>query len=168
MKVTSKPWTALVQISSRKMQRSTGGRLASLVFEDRALLDALNAIVHPAVFRLEEKLIEQFAFEDPNGIAMVEAAILIETGRFKAFDRLIVVACDETTQIARGMKRDGILREEAMARIARQLPLKDKEAYAHYVINTSGAREETVQQVERIYRELRTLADTAVSGESRE
>ncbi len=133
-------------------------KLGVLVFNDRHLLDRLTAIVHPAVFQLEEQLTKQFGAEDPHGIAVVEAAILIETGRFKVFDRLIVTACDEATQIARAIERDGGSREEVLARISKQMPLEEKKTYADYVVDTSGAKDETIRQVNRIYSDLRILA----------
>jgi dephospho-CoA kinase len=133
-------------------------KLASVVFMERDSLDALTAIVHPAVFRLEQTLMERFAADDPQGIVVVEAAILIETGRFREYDRIIVAACDEATQIARGMKRDGISEEEVRARMANQLPLETKKLYADYVVDTSGIKENTAHQVERILDDLQRVA----------
>src|ERR1700760_1536699 len=82
-------------------------RLGSIVFDNPDLLKGLNEIVHPAVFELEEQMLNRYAAEDPGGIAMIEAAILIETGRFKVFDRMILTDCSEELQIERGIKRDG-------------------------------------------------------------
>ena len=136
-------------------------KLASIVFNSPELLAKLNAIVHPAVFRLEEKMLAAFAQQDPHGIAILEAAILIETGRYAQCDKLIVTACDRETQIARGMKRDGIAREEVVARLSRQLSLEEKKRYADFVIDTSGTKEETVRQVEKAFNELKPLAEAA-------
>ena len=133
-------------------------KLAGIVFQSSELLAQLTAIVHPAVFHLEEKLIESFEKQDPSGIAVIEAAILVETGRYAFFDRLIVTAADEETQITRGMKRDGITREEVLARLSRQLPQEEKKAHAHYVIDTSGTKENTIRQVREVYEDLRQLA----------
>jgi dephospho-CoA kinase len=135
-------------------------KLGSLVFKSSERLARLTAIVHPAVFRLEERLLAEYEFADPKGIAVVEAAILIETGRFKVFDRLVVVICDLETQIARALKRDPVTREEVMARLEKQLPAQEKLKYADYVIDTSGGKEDTVLHVEAIYRELRELAQS--------
>lgn len=133
-------------------------KLAAKVFENPELLEKLNGIVHPAVIRREEQLLETFAAEDPHGIAVIEAAILIEAGRHQVFDRLILTACDEETQISRGMKRDHIRREEVLARLARQLPLQEKKRHAHYVVDTSGPKTETIRQVQTIFEELKQLA----------
>lgn len=133
-------------------------KLAAIVFEDPELLEKLSGFVHPAVFRLEEQMLSQFAAEDPEGIGIVEAAILIETGRYRDFDRIVLAACDAETQIARGMHRDHVTREEALARLAKQMPLEEKKKHAQYVVDTSGAKEETIQQVAGIFIELRRLA----------
>ncbi|MDQ2774972.1 MAG: dephospho-CoA kinase [Acidobacteriota bacterium] len=133
-------------------------KLAGIVFQSPELLEKLTGIVHPAVFRLEEQTLHNFAKTDPLGIAVIEAAILVETGRYKLLDRLIVTACDEQTQIARGMKRDRATREEVLARLRKQLPLEEKKLHAHYVIDTSGEKEETVRQVKAVYADLRQIA----------
>lgn len=129
-------------------------KLASVVFFDPEKLAALTAIVHPAVYHLEEQALRHFAQEDPDGIIVLEAAILIETGRYRLYDRVILTTCDPETQIARAMSRDGVTREQAQARIARQLPLDQKRELASYVIDTSGTKENTVRQVVDVHREL--------------
>jgi dephospho-CoA kinase len=137
-------------------------KLAGIVFANPELLKKLNGFVHPAVIRREEELIQDYAKANPNGITVIEAAILIETGRHAAFDRLILTVCDEETQIARGMKRDHLTREQVSARIGAQLPADEKKRYADYVVDTSGAKQETVRQVEKIARELREAAKSHI------
>lgn len=134
-------------------------KLAAVVFASPELLERLNSFVHPAVFRLEEELLRQFFAEDPGGIAMLEAAILIETGRYAALDRLILTVCSTETQIARAVKRDGMTREQVLARISRQMPLAEKKAYADYIIDTDGAKEATLHQVAAVYGDLKQLAE---------
>jgi len=134
-------------------------KLAALVFQSPELLEKLNSFVHPAVIAAEEELLKQFEGQDARGIAVIEAAILIETGRDRAFDRLILTACDEETQIARGMKRDHASREQVLARLARQLPLEEKKRHAHYVVDTDGEKQSTILQVEAIFRDLKRLAE---------
>jgi dephospho-CoA kinase len=134
-------------------------RLGEIVFASPELLDKLSALVHPAVIKLEERLLEEFQRQDPHGVAVVEAAILIETGRYAVFDRVILTSCDEETQIARGMKRDHATREQVLARLGKQLPLDEKQRHAHYVVDTSGPKEETARQVQRVYRELKQIAE---------
>lgn len=134
-------------------------KLGSIVFGAPDLLKTLNGIIHPAVFRLEERELADWEAQNPFGIAVVEAAILIETGRYTMFDRLIVTACQQETQIARGMKRDGLSREEVLMRIGRQLPVEEKRQHAHYVIDTDGTEEQTAQQVKQVFTELKRLAE---------
>jgi dephospho-CoA kinase len=138
-------------------------KLGAIVFGSPELLAQLSGFVHPAVFRMEEKLLAAFAASDPCGIAVIEAAILIETGRYKGFDRLILTACDVEVQIARAMKRDGLTREQVLARLENQMPVEEKRKYAHYVVDTGGTKEETMRQVEHVYRELKELAETKES-----
>jgi dephospho-CoA kinase len=137
-------------------------KLASIVYSSPELLKRLNSFIHPAVFRLEAEMLERFAAEDPRGIAMIEAAILIETGRYAVFDRVVLTACSLETQIERGMRRDGLRREEVLARLSQQMPLEEKKAYAHYVINTDGPKEATVRQILPVYEELKQLAESKV------
>jgi dephospho-CoA kinase len=132
-------------------------RLAAEVFGKPERLEKLNSLVHPHVFRRERELIDQYARIDPRGIVVVEAAILIETGSYKNYDRLILVECEEEQQIERALKRDNADRQEVMARLSRQLPLAEKRKFAHYVINTSGSKEETLHRVHEIYEELRRI-----------
>ena len=132
-------------------------RLAALVFRDPERLEKLNSFVHPAVFRREYVMEEDIARRDPCAIAVVEAAILIETGSYKRFAKLIVAACSGEQQIERAMHRSAITREEVLARLSRQLPLEEKIKLADYVIDTSGTKEHTLAQVRGVYESLRRL-----------
>jgi dephospho-CoA kinase len=132
--------------------------LGSLVFDDPEKLALLNSIVHPAVIEEEERWMRQTEASDPHGIAIVEAAILIETGSYKRFDKIVLAVCSDEQQIARAMKRDGLSREEALARLSRQMPLAEKRKFADFVVDTSGEKEQTLVQVRRLYDELRRLA----------
>lgn len=132
-------------------------KLAALVFGNADRLSVLNGLVHPAVIRREEQMLHDAARNDPHGIAIVEAAILIETGSFRRFDRLILVVCTEEQQIARAMARDGGTREEVEARLRRQMPLEEKRKYADFVVDTSGTKENTIQQVREVYAALRSI-----------
>ncbi len=132
-------------------------RLAAEVFGKPERLEALNRLVHPHVFGRERKLIDDYAKTDPHGIVVVEAAILIETGNYRNFDRLILVECDERQQIERSMKRDHTDREEVLSRLRRQMPLAEKRKFAHYVIDTSGSKEDTLRRVREVYDALRRI-----------
>ncbi len=134
-------------------------KLAAIVFNSPEQLASLNAIVHPAVFDLEEQMFADFERSDPAGIVVVEAAILIETGRYSHFDKLIVTTCKQETQIVRGMHRDGTTREAVLARLSKQLSLEEKNRFANFVIDTSGSKEETVRQVQNVFSALKQLAE---------
>jgi dephospho-CoA kinase len=132
-------------------------RLAGIVFHDETKLKLLNSLVHPAVISLEEAWMRQVENAHPHALAVVEAAILIETGSFRRFDKLILAVCEEEQQIERAMARDGATREEVLARIRRQMPLRDKKRFADYLIDTSRTMDDTIQQVERLYKSLRSV-----------
>lgn len=132
--------------------------LSAIVFRDKDRLKRLNAIVHPRVFAGFEKYFDEVAARDPNAVAMVEAAIMIESGSYKRYQRLVLAACPRELQVERFMRRDGASRQEAESRIARQMPLEKKRRFADFVIDTGGTRTETLRQVRRVYRRLRAEA----------
>jgi dephospho-CoA kinase len=127
------------------------------VFANPLRLEALNKIVHPAVRTRAQALEREFFSRSPNGIAMTEAAILIETGSFRDFDRLILAVCSPEQQIERAMARDGMSQEEVSNRLARQMPLDEKKKYADYIIDTSGTKENTLAQAKAVYERLKNL-----------
>ena len=131
--------------------------LAAEVFGKPERLETLNRLVHPHVFRRERELMEKFARSDPRGIVVVEAAIMIEAGTYKNYDRLILVECEEQQQIERSLKRDRTDRSEVLARLSRQMPLVEKQKFAHYVIDTSGTKEETARRVREVHDALRRI-----------
>lgn len=131
--------------------------LAALVFGDPGRLALLNRFIHPLVMRQEEEWMARVVATDPRGIAVVEAAILIETGSYRRFDKLIVVICDEEQQVQRSMKRDGVAREEVLARLSRQMPLAEKLKYADFTVDTSGTKEATLRQTRAVYESLRRI-----------
>jgi dephospho-CoA kinase len=120
----------------------------------------LNRIVHPAVIRSQEEWMHAVSLQDPNGVAIVEAALLIEAGAAKRFDRLIVVTCTLEQRAERFAKRQKVDLETARAevgrRMAAQLPDEEKIKAADYVIDNSGALERTREQVQQTWEKLRT------------
>ena len=99
----------------------------------------------------------EFAAREPHGIAVVEAAILIETGSYQRFDRIILVTCREEQQVERAMRREGAGRVDIGARLARQMPLEEKRKFADFVIDTSGEKDETLRQTRDVYEALRRI-----------
>ena len=131
--------------------------LAARVFGAPDRLARLNALVHPPVLRREEELIARFAERQPGGIAVVEAAILIETGSYRRFDRMILVTCAPEQQVERAMRREGAVEADVRARISRQMPVEEKRKFADFVIDTSGSKEETLRQTHTVYESLRRI-----------
>lgn len=132
-------------------------RLAAEVFSRPERLAALNRLVHPPVIRRENEWMEQIVARDPGGIAVVEAAVMIEASSHLRFDKLILAVCGEEQQVERAMLRDGVSREEALSRIWRQMPLEEKRKFADYVIDTSGAPEDTLRQTREVHHSLRSI-----------
>ncbi len=130
-------------------------KLSAIVFAQPTRLQSLTAIVHPAVRRLGDARKATFQAQDPDGILVYEAAILVETGGFRDFDKLIVASCPEEIQIERAVARDGSRREAVLARLRRQLPLSEKLRHADYVIETDGTMEQTMEQTRQVYEKLR-------------
>jgi len=141
-------------------------RLAELAFGDGSAKSAriaeLNKIVHPAVIQRQEAWMEEIGKREPSSIAVVEAALLLEAGAGKRFDRLVVVTCTPEQRIQRFARRLGIspetARGEVERRMAAQLPDEDKIKAADYVIDNSGAQAQTREQVGKIYAELAGIA----------
>lgn len=134
-------------------------KLAAEVFSNPQQLAVLNGLVHPPVRKRAQEIADRYAESDPRAIVVMEAAILIETGGYQRFDSLVLVVCSEEQQIERAIGRDGLTREEAKARLSRQMPLTQKRNYADYVIDNSGTREETIRQTQAVYDSMRRLQE---------
>ncbi|MGE0128535.1 MAG: dephospho-CoA kinase [Blastocatellales bacterium] len=131
--------------------------LGAIIFSNKTARETLNAIVHPRIYESQVEWFEQIARRDPAAIAVVDAALMIETGSYRRFDKLIVVYCDLELQLQRLMERNSFTREQALARISAQMPSEEKLKYADYSINTSNGFEDTRRQAEKIHEELRSL-----------
>ncbi len=118
----------------------------------------LNEIVHPAVIAEENERMEDIGRRDPNAIAIVEAALILEAGAADRFDRLIVVTCHPEQRIQRFALRLGISEDAARAEVARrmaaQIPDEEKIKAADFVIDNSGTLEATAEQVRRVFAAL--------------
>jgi len=124
----------------------------------------LNEIVHPAVIAHENEWMEEICRRDPNAVAIVEAALILEARVAGRFDRLIVVTCLPEQRIQRYALRLGISEDPARAevtrRMAAQISDEEKIKVADFVIDNSGSLEETEQQVQRVFAELRPGSDS--------
>lgn len=132
------------------------GALGRIVFSRPERLAKLNALIHPLVFQEEDRLLSEAALREPDGIGVIEAAILIETGAHRRCHKLIVAACSEEMQVARAVARGGLTEAEARARIAQQMPLQEKMKLADFIIDTSGTIEETAARTQFVYQMLRS------------
>ena len=148
------------------------GKLAEMAFGPRGMdqqssrIADLNRIVHPAVIRSQEEWMDAVSVQDPHGVAIVEAALLIEAGAAKRFDRLIVVTCKMEQRVERFARRQKVDLETARAEVARrmaaQLPDEEKIKAADHVVDNSGSLEITREQVQQIWAKLCQYASTSV------
>ena len=138
-------------------------RLAELVFGSgsqaaASRVEELNRIVHPAVIRKQEKWMEEIGTQYSHAIAIVEAALILEVGADKGFDRLVVVTCRPEQRFERWAARTKTdietARREVERRMAAQFPDEAKIKAADYVIDNSGPLEATRRQVDEIFRSL--------------
>ena len=130
-------------------------RMASIVFADEEKRLRLNYLLHPFIIARQDEILRDWERDDPDGIAIVDAALMIESGGYKRFDKLIVVHCRPEVQLERLMLRDKLTLAEAQRRIASQMPQEEKQRYADYLIDTSDGFEPTRERTVEVYNELR-------------
>ena len=131
--------------------------LGAIVFSDEAKRKLLNSILHPFIIARQDELMRKWEVEDPNGIGVIDAALMIESGGYERFDKLVVVHCRPEVQMSRLMQRDGISQSEAERRIRTQMPQEEKLKLADFAIDTSEGFEDTRRQTEELYYQLRKI-----------
>ena len=150
---------AVIDAFGEEVLKSDGSlnraRLGEIVFADEAKRQQLNSILHPFIIAAQDAQLRELELQDPKGIVVVDAALMIESGGYKRFDKLIVVHCRPEVQLQRLMRRNKLSREAAEQRIATQMPQEEKKRYADYLIDTSGEFAETRRQTEEVYHALR-------------
>lgn len=128
----------------------------SVAVPDR--IQELNRIVHPAVIHSQNEWLKEIGRQDAHAVAIVEAALILEAGAAKSFDRLIVVTCSDEQRVVRFAERQKlpleVARREVARRMAAQLPETDKIKAADFVIDNSGSIEGTQEQVEKVWQRL--------------
>lgn len=134
-------------------------RLGAIVFNDEEKRLRLNSIVHPLVFEAQDKWLRDIENKHPDSIAIIDAALMIESGGYKRFNKLIVVWCEPDIQLQRLRLRDELPEEDAKRRIAAQMSQSEKKSYADFLIDTSNGFEDTRQQVGEVFRKLRSMPD---------
>jgi dephospho-CoA kinase len=133
-------------------------RLAESAFGN-SRIEELNLIIHPAVLQKQDEWMTEVGCRDSQSIAIVEAALILEAGAMKQFDRLVVVTCRPEQRVQRWAVRLGVdeetARREVTRRMAAQFPDEVKVKAANYVIDNSGSIDETQKRVQEVYRELK-------------
>lgn len=129
-------------------------QLGAIVFADEAKRELLNSIVHPLVAETQDAWLREREAKSPDGIAVIDAALMIESGGYRRFNKIIVVWCDSAIQLQRLMTRNNLSEPEALNRIKAQMPQEEKKRYADFTIDTSegfeAARRQTVEVFEQL------------------
>ncbi len=160
---------ALVRTYGEEILRPDGEvdrpRLAAIAFASETAAKRLNALIHPLVIAEQQRRIDEVErrFPGRDGIAVVEATLLIESGGRKRFDRIVVVDVDPDTQLARAVSR-GMTAEDALRRIAHQMAREERLRFADYVIENNGSPREAELATERVLARLH--ADLAAKKKS--
>jgi dephospho-CoA kinase len=131
--------------------------LGKLVFADEAQRQQLNCLLHPFIIARQDEIMREWERADPQGIGIIDAALMIESGGYRRFDKLIVVHCRPEVQLERLMLRNNLSLEEAQARINSQMPQEEKQKFADYLIDTSDGFELTRARTLEVYNQLLKL-----------
>lgn len=129
-------------------------KLGEIIFRNDKARHFLNRLTHPRILEKIQQTISQLEKTGGYEIYITEAALVIESGYHRYYDRIILTHCRPEVQLERLCRRDGITREKALEKIRAQLPDEQKIPLAHYLIETSGSLEETVEQTEQVYLNL--------------
>jgi dephospho-CoA kinase len=129
-------------------------KLGALIFDNIRRRRELEGIIHPLVRAGIEDEVTRLRIEAPGGLVVQDIPLLLETGMTQGLAEIIVVYVPEAIQLDRLMRRDGISRQAALARIGAQMPMEEKKKRATIVIDNSGAWEETEKQTLEIYYRL--------------
>jgi len=129
-------------------------RLGKIIFSDEKERRFLNELIHPLVLEKKKEVSSRLEKEGHYNIFISEAALTIEAGFADFFDKIIMTYCKKEVQKKRLMERDGISRKQTMKIIKSQMQPQEKMKYADYIIDTSSSLQSTVEQTERVYRNL--------------
>jgi dephospho-CoA kinase len=140
-------------------KRIDRGKLGKIVFNDAEKRAWLNKCLHPRVFEAYTAQVRNIECRQPDAIIVLEAALLIETGYHRMMDKLVVVTAKREQQIERLISRNNLSSAQARIRIQSQLPLGKKKGYADYIVDNSGAREETKRKARELFRKLKQDAE---------
>lgn len=132
--------------------------LGELIFADAQQRQLLNSILHPFIIAKQDEVMREWEQSEPDGVGIVDAALMIESGGYQRFDKLIVVHCRPEVQLERLMLRTGLSPADAQQRINSQMPQEEKQRYADYLIDTSDGFESTRERTVKVYQKLRELS----------
>jgi len=118
-------------------------KFSAMLFEDQEKRNFVNNIVHPLVSAERRKKIRAIEATKIYDFLIYESALLVESGSYKEFEKIIVVYTSPEIQITRAADRDKLTRSEAEKRIQSQFPLKEKLKVANFTIDSSGTCENT-------------------------
>ncbi len=113
-----------------------------ILFEDADKRNFINNFIHPLVKAERDNIIADLEESNIYDFFIYEPALLVESGIYKDFQKIIVVYTSQEEQVTRLMQRDGITKEDAENRIKAQFPLSEKLKVAHYTIDTTGSFED--------------------------
>jgi len=134
-------------------------KLGEIVFADESKRQLLNSIVHPLVIESQNDWLAEKEKENPSAIAVIDAALMIESGGYERFDKLIVVWCEPAIQLERLMLRNNLSEIDALKRIRAQMPQEEKKHYADFLIDTTEGFESARQQTAEVFGQLRVLSE---------
>lgn len=135
-------------------------KLGAIVFADEAKRQLLNSIVHPLVIEAQNDWLAARERENPHGIAVIDAALMIESEGYKRFSKLIVVWCRPAIQLKRLMLRNNLSRTEALKRVNAQMPQEEKKRYADFLIDTSAGFADTRRRTLEIFDRLKLFSSS--------
>ena len=132
-----------------------------ILFEYPEKRNFINNIVHPLVKAERDNIIEGLEKTNAYDFFVYESALLVESGTYKDFNKIVIAYTTPEEQVRRLMKRDGISPEDAEARIKAQFPLSEKLKVAHYTIDTTGsfenAKAKTLESFHFMKKDLKIL-----------
>ena len=151
-------WRQIVEVFGRGILDDGGRidrkRLGALVFGDEERRKALEGIVHPAVLEEAERERERIGRQDGRAIVLSDIPLLLEVGMQDRFDLILLVYAPPEVQIERVMKRNGMTREEAAARLSAQMPIDEKLRRADVVIRNDSTMGDLEKRVDEVWQEL--------------
>ena len=127
--------------------------LGSLIFNNKEKRLQLNEIVHPEVRREMKEQADRY-IKQGEPLVILDIPLLYEGNSIELVEKVIVVTVSEENQLKRLMNRNGLSKEDALLRIASQIPVKEKAARADYVINNNGDFEDTKKQVKDLLNKI--------------